>query len=876
MSEDLRTRTRVAQRYQVEELVRRRPYANVYNASRDDDPNARFTVWQLRGIFSVTAPTVERFADGLAAVRVISNGSIARIVGHQVIADGPVVVTETVRGPTLRERLLRSHRLPQSDVICVVRGVASVLDELHGRDPPLLHRALSPDEIHIDGDRCVVQACGFVHAMTTSGMLRGTHTGFAEPSYRVPEALAETLDPRADLFALASVVFECLTGERAFAGDDPMTVANAMRRDRRPSVVVLRPEVPAGVDEILARAWSVETRDAYPTAWSFARDLTSALEGMSPARTTPTPKTARTFDTPKPTDTGPMLVMSEPSVVMAHPEFEFSNPSLVEEPPTVASAEPLNAQRPSSLPPASEGETVPLRRASLYPSRTPVDNQPLFAERSPRGPIPFSVTSSEPTTPAPRTPTQPRPNIPFASSPAAPSRTPSIPAPSWGMGVPDALPHDEPHDEPETREYDDRLGQPQDSQPDTQVYPGNLVAKVDRMHRAGASRLVRQESDPSAPPVGRAPPPPTDSVRSVMRAETVQPPTGHRVEPAPRPARPSRPPQGFSHASADAPPIGVVPVAARPVVTPGYVPSAPYPQATVNAALRANTVPGVGVGTPLRGPSQPPLQNPLRGISTPSMNSPLRAPSGAQVVIAQAADRPPVGVVPGAQPTGHRARVQTVPGRRPEAPPAAPHPSPREVPLLTAESASAPQGGAGLVVVSAPQSPVVAPPSERVPTAFPNINRPPVKLLSPTPPPLVVPNAHTLFGLHRSAVVLGGSIVLAALIFTVGQVYVAQQPTTRVEAVERSHVRAEPTDATRLALSSAVEQCVPRPYPTGVTSVRFNATYEGASGRCTAVRVDPTFGALPLARCIERAARASSVPAFASTIDSVDYVIPLY
>ena len=44
MSEDLRTRTRVAQRYQVEELVRRRPYANVYNASRDDDPNARFTV----------------------------------------------------------------------------------------------------------------------------------------------------------------------------------------------------------------------------------------------------------------------------------------------------------------------------------------------------------------------------------------------------------------------------------------------------------------------------------------------------------------------------------------------------------------------------------------------------------------------------------------------------------------------------------------------------------------------------------------------------------------------------------------------------------------------------------------------------------------
>ena len=47
-----------------------------------------------------------------------------------------------------------------------------------------------------------------------------------------------------------------------------------------------------------------------------------------------------------------------------------------------------------------------------------------------------------------RTPTQPRPNIPFASSPAAPLRTPSIPAPSWDMDVPDALPHDEPHDEP--------------------------------------------------------------------------------------------------------------------------------------------------------------------------------------------------------------------------------------------------------------------------------------------------------------------------------------------------------------------------------------------------------------------------------------------
>lgn len=165
-----------------------------------------------------------RFARETRILAEFSHPGIVRHIDHGITSSGQhYLVMEWLEGEDLRARLKRGG-LTLAESIELATQVASALAAAHARG--VVHRDLKPSNLFLVGDRIdQVKLIDFGLArfdeatiMTQEGALMGT------PSYMAPEQArgAIELDGRVDVFALGCVLFECLTGERAFSGQQVM------------------------------------------------------------------------------------------------------------------------------------------------------------------------------------------------------------------------------------------------------------------------------------------------------------------------------------------------------------------------------------------------------------------------------------------------------------------------------------------------------------------------------------------------------------------------------------------------------------------------------------------------------------------------------
>ena len=147
------------------------------------------------------------------------------------------IVTELLDGQTLRE-LLGEERLAISRVIDLAAQIASGLAAAHGRN--LVHRDIKPENIFITTDGQakildfglaeVVDPAAEVEAPTRTGT--APHTVLGTAGYMAPEQVrGQPVDHRADIFAFGSVLYQMLTGRRAFSGDTALDTMSAILRE---------------------------------------------------------------------------------------------------------------------------------------------------------------------------------------------------------------------------------------------------------------------------------------------------------------------------------------------------------------------------------------------------------------------------------------------------------------------------------------------------------------------------------------------------------------------------------------------------------------------------------------------------------------------
>jgi eukaryotic-like serine/threonine-protein kinase len=226
------------------------------------------------------------------------------------------IVMELLAGETLASRIGRGP-LPLGEALQTTLGILAALEALHSRG--IIHRDLKPSNVFLTQHGVKLLDFGLArpHAsasldsgLTIPGMIIGT------PSYMAPETIDnEPVGPLADLFGLGAILFEMLTGKRAFSGETVLEIHNAVAREQPPALVGGADVI--GADRVIQRALSKRPEDRYPDAAAMARDVREVLRLID---TGPAPR-VRTMT---------RLIVLPFRVLRPDPEIEFLTYSLPE------------------------------------------------------------------------------------------------------------------------------------------------------------------------------------------------------------------------------------------------------------------------------------------------------------------------------------------------------------------------------------------------------------------------------------------------------------------------------------------------------------------------------------------------------------------
>ena len=180
-----------------------------------------------------------------------------------------------VDGVDLKTLLASEGRLPLRRALRILGQVGSALDAAHARG--LVHRDVKPANVLVgDDDRAFLSDFGVAKQLGTNGTTRtGSFVGTTE--YSAPEQIeGRAVDGRADIYALACVLHECLAGTPPFHRPSELAVLNAHLHAPPPKLTKAAPELPAALEPVVAKALSKSPLDRYATCGEFVAALRAA------------------------------------------------------------------------------------------------------------------------------------------------------------------------------------------------------------------------------------------------------------------------------------------------------------------------------------------------------------------------------------------------------------------------------------------------------------------------------------------------------------------------------------------------------------------------------------------------------------------------
>jgi len=264
-------------RYRVERKLGEGGMGVVY-AARDERLDRTVAIKTIRGDSDeVARRRVWREARAAAG---ISHPNICQLYEVEETGDGLVLAMELLDGEPLAARLARGP-LPPAETATITLQVLDALDALHGRG--LLHRDLKPSNLFLTRHGVKLLDFGLARSfssadsggdhptlLTEAGLIVGT------PNYMAPEQVrGETLDARTDLFAVAALVFEMLSGAMAFPGPTMVDALHRVLHDQPPPLS--GGPVVSGLDRVIRRALQKGAGDRYDSAAAMAAAIREVM-----------------------------------------------------------------------------------------------------------------------------------------------------------------------------------------------------------------------------------------------------------------------------------------------------------------------------------------------------------------------------------------------------------------------------------------------------------------------------------------------------------------------------------------------------------------------------------------------------------------------
>jgi serine/threonine-protein kinase len=219
---------------------------------------------------------LERFRREARAVARLSHPHIVGVIDAGEDEHRPYIVFEYVEGETLKERIRRMGRLPIDEAIAYAIEIARALGCAH--DNHIVHRDIKPQNVLIDGEGSAkVTDFGIARSLqeeglTADGRVLGT-TDYVSPE----QALGQEVEGPSDVYSLGVVLYEMLTGEVPFSGENQVAVAMKHVREDLPDVQTRRPEVSATLAAVLDHMTEKDVARRYPDVDTLVADLEEAL-----------------------------------------------------------------------------------------------------------------------------------------------------------------------------------------------------------------------------------------------------------------------------------------------------------------------------------------------------------------------------------------------------------------------------------------------------------------------------------------------------------------------------------------------------------------------------------------------------------------------
>jgi len=262
-------------RYRLIELLGEGGMATIYRA-HDRQLDRDVAVKLLRTQYGRDAGFIARFRQEAQSAASLNHPNVVNVYDYGTDEAGPFIVMELIDGENLAEILRERGFLPPLAAAGIAEQVAEGLSVAHERG--IVHRDIKPSNILLARDgRAKVVDFGIARALVEAQLtLPGTTLGSVH--YFSPEqARGEPVTAASDIYSLGLVLFEMLTGRRAWTGDTAGAVALARLANPPPPPSSLQADVPPALDAIVARALALDPQDRFASAATTAAALRSFL-----------------------------------------------------------------------------------------------------------------------------------------------------------------------------------------------------------------------------------------------------------------------------------------------------------------------------------------------------------------------------------------------------------------------------------------------------------------------------------------------------------------------------------------------------------------------------------------------------------------------
>ena len=261
----------IADRYELKHIVGSGGMSTVYCAF-DTLLERNVALKILHDQYGADEEYVERFRREARSVAQLSHPNIVTVIDRGEEEGKQFIVFELIEGDNVKELVERGGPLPVRRALELGLEIARALAFAHGQG--IVHRDVKPQNVLLnDEGHAKVTDFGIAHSLNT---LSNTQTGtvLGTSHYIAPEqARGEHVDAQTDIYSFGVVLYELLTGELPYPGDNFLTVAMKHVNEPVPSVFDLRPDTPLRLASLIERCMAKNPADRPPSMHDVVGEL---------------------------------------------------------------------------------------------------------------------------------------------------------------------------------------------------------------------------------------------------------------------------------------------------------------------------------------------------------------------------------------------------------------------------------------------------------------------------------------------------------------------------------------------------------------------------------------------------------------------------